>query len=171
MIIPKFNIIAAVDSNKGIGVDNDLPWKLPGDLKYFSQITKDSVVIMGRRTWDSLPKKPLSNRINIVVGSKPGQHPTIEGALQFASNYDKPIFVIGGARIYDSVLKMNQSENLFLTEVWGDHECDRFFPKFEADYRLVSRSKVHEENGEMYTFNRYVRRPSPYPHSIQGYQK
>ena len=64
-----FEIITAIDQNNGIGKNNSIPWNLPKDLKHFKDITENSFVIMGRNTWNSLPKKPLPNRINIIISS------------------------------------------------------------------------------------------------------
>ena len=107
-----FSLIVAYDSNKGIGLNNDIPWKYPEDLRRFSTITKGNVVIMGRKTYESIPIKyrPLPNRINIVISKspKPKHVPSnvvwvnsIDAANTIAiANESSKIYVIGGASIY-----------------------------------------------------------------------
>lgn len=93
----KINTIVAVNNLGFIGKDNQLMWHSSEDLKHFKNMTKDSVVIMGRKTFESLNKKPLPNRINLVVGS---DYLSLNDALDEARKHDKPIWVIGGASIY-----------------------------------------------------------------------
>lgn len=168
-----FSIIAAADKNMGIGKDNELPWRIKGDLRYFSKVTSEAIegmenaVIMGRKTWDSLPEKhrPLKNRINVVLSRKKVELPEGEilaGSLEEAfeklgeiSGLNK-IFVIGGASIYKQAIEMENCERIFLTEVLGEFDCDVFFPDFSRSrFELISTSEVKEEKGIEYRFSVY----------------
>ena len=107
----RVHLVAAVSDNHVIGVDNDLPWRLPMDLKWFKMNTLNGAVIMGRRTWESLPRKPLKNRLNIVVSRL--YHPdeegviwftTLDSAMVYAMRHRYYIYVIGGADIFKQSL-------------------------------------------------------------------
>lgn len=118
--------VAAVASNGVIGNEGGIPWKLPSDFKWFKQLTLDHVVIMGRKTWDSLPKKPLPKRYNIVVTSKPLNVETDEpfdyagnvfatsdltdalsiGMFEARRRRQDKIFVIGGESLYNAYFKL-----------------------------------------------------------------
>jgi dihydrofolate reductase len=134
------SLIAAVAQNGVIGKNNDLPWHLPDDMKYFMQTTKAHHVILGRKNYDSLPPKykPLANRVNWVVSrqanfSAPGCNlvQSLEAALQGAAiNHPKEVFVIGGAEIYK--LAMPFAHRLYLTEIKADIEGDTYFPPFSS---------------------------------------
>lgn len=126
--------ILAHDAMWGIGKDGDLPWpKNADDLAWFKESTTGSAVVMGRKTWDSLPKKPLPNRQNIVVSSK-----DIDGATYTFNkenyekyivelNYEFPVWIIGGAQLIESCLSI--IDELWLNDVGGNYECDTFLPK------------------------------------------
>jgi dihydrofolate reductase len=115
-----YSVIVAVNENLVIGKDNKLPWHSSEDLKYFKRITSDNVVIMGRKTYESIGKA-LPNRVNIVISNTTTYDDGItvnsfHEALNEASNYNKEIFVIGGASLYEQVL--NDAEKLYLTWVY-----------------------------------------------------
>ena len=115
-----YSVIVAVNENLVIGKDNKLPWHSSEDLKYFKRITSDNVVIMGRKTYESIGKA-LPNRVNIVISNTTTYDDGItvnsfHEALNEASNYNKEIFVIGGASLYEQVL--NVAEKLYLTWVY-----------------------------------------------------
>lgn len=134
-----YHLIACVDSNRGIGKDNLIPWpRLQADLAYFQFVTKNHVVIMGRKTWDSLPKKPLKDRVNIVITGSPTQAKKIEskggipalnklGAVKQAEQYKTDVFIIGGAKIYE--MFENEVEFLHLTQLNKNFDCDTFLPE------------------------------------------
>ena len=134
------SLIAAVAKNGAIGKNNDLPWHLPDDMKYFMQTTKGHHVVMGRKNYESLPHKyrPLPHRINYVVTrqanfSAPGcvVVNSIEDALQLIRK-DNPeeIFVIGGGEIYQ--LALPYAHRLYLTEIDAEISGDTYFPAFTA---------------------------------------
>lgn len=167
-----FSIIVAVDSENGIGKDNQLAWYLPEDSKYFSRITTktekpahQNAVIMGRNTWESLPKKyqPLPNRINVVLSSNPDldlpegvlQFDSLDAALTALSTSKKieQIFVIGGARVYEEAILHDNCERLYLTKIEEDFDCDVFFPtEIPEEFEVSSVSGPHEYEGMEYSF-------------------
>ena len=142
------SMIAAVAENNVIGKDNDLPWHLPDDMKYFMQTTKEHYVVMGRKNYQSIPEKfrPLPNRTNIVVTSQknflaPGCHVvnTLGKAIEHcrAANQEE-IFLIGGSRIYQEGLSI--TNKLYLTEIKSKIEGDVFFPKLDkTKWKEISR--------------------------------
>ena len=141
------SLIAGVARNSAIGRDNQLLWRLPEDLIRFKALTMGHPVIMGRKTWDSLPARfrPLPGRRNIVLSRKPGIK--LDGAEVFASldealsacNPQEQVFVIGGAQIYAEALPL--ADRLELTEIDAAFEADAFFPAWD-------RSAFDETNRE-----------------------
>ncbi len=130
-------LIVARARNGAIGKDNDIPWHAPEDLKAFQRETLGGAVIMGRNTWDSLPFKPLKNRLNIVVSSNPEAAeivvPSIESAIALAQaeGYVR-IYGIGGAGIYKGMFDL--ADRLMITEVDLEvAEADAYFPTFNND--------------------------------------
>src|SRR6185295_8623564 len=132
----QISIIAAVAKNGVIGKANDLPWRLPDDMKYFMQTTQGHHVIMGRKNYESLPEKfrPLPNRTNIIVTRQkdfmaPGC--TVVNQLQDGvkvadANKESELFIIGGAEIYK--LALPQTDTLYLTEIDAVIDGDVLFP-------------------------------------------
>ena len=122
-------LIIACDPNGGIGYENRLPWtNIQGDLPRFKRLTEGQTVIMGRNTWDSLPKKPLPGRINIVISSRPleAEHHNV---LRFTepNNWNKPddaIWLIGGAKLVESYWP--EIDEVHLTRVYDHYTCDTF---------------------------------------------
>lgn len=169
-----FAIIAAVDKNLGIGNKNLLPWRLPTDLKHFSEVTTGmgkNGVIMGRRTWESLPKtsRPLSKRLNIVVTSRRELSPhdrarradSLESALALARTHNcEETFVIGGEKLFQAALLHPDLRCLYLTEIDAAFDCDVFFPAFDVStFEEKISSKTHTENGVTFRFVMYRRAP------------
>lgn len=143
-------LIAARDRNGAIGKDNTIPWDAPEDLKFFMRETMGGAVIMGRHTWDSLPFKPLKNRLNIVVSSQgvDQEHvfATVEEAIAFARAEGRArIYAMGGYGIYKAMLPL--ADRLLLTEVdTVVADADTWFPEFDAsEWREVSRLVLREE--------------------------
>lgn len=142
------SIIAAIGKNRELGKDNKLLWHIPEDMKRFKDLTTGQVVIMGRKTFESLPQKfrPLPNRINIVVTRNNNWKTTgchtvnsIEEAVIKAKEFNKKIFIIGGASIYEQGIKF--ADRLYLTLVNKEYpDADAFFP----DY-FGFRKKIFEE--------------------------
>ena len=146
-----FSIIVAHDLQRGIGVDGTLPWSFPEDMKHFRRVTLGvgtNVVIMGRRTWESIPIRfrPLTKRKNIVLTSNPSRVDqksmnSLESALVLAEEFQKQheqseIFVIGGAQVYDQALNHPECERLFVTKIHQHFNCDVFFPQYEDRFQI-----------------------------------
>ena len=158
------SLIAAVARNRVIGKDNQLLWHLPGDMRHFRETTRGKPVIMGRKTWESLPEKfrPLPGRQNIVVSRNPAYAApgatlavSLENALKQVEASDEA-FVIGGADLYRQALPF--AERLYLTELTAEFEGDTSFPEVPpADWKETSRSQLAAENGLAYTFVVYQR--------------
>jgi dihydrofolate reductase len=144
------SLIVARDRNGAIGKDNDIPWHVKEDLAFFMRETLGGACIMGRNTWDSLPFKPLKNRLNIVVSSQGVDHenvyPDLESAIQFAqTRVNRRIYGMGGFGIYKAMLPL--ADRLLITEVDLEIEApDTYFPDFEvADWREVGRTRLVNE--------------------------
>jgi dihydrofolate reductase len=158
------SIIVAIAENNAIGKNNELLWKLPGDLKRFKKITSGHTVIMGRRTFESLPDGALPNRKNIVISDIPDElFPncqmaySIEEALAICDEKEES-FVIGGGMIYKQFLP--HARRLYLTIVHKDFDADTFFPEINYDeWKEISRERIStSESGE-------------YPHSFLIYER
>lgn len=160
------SIISAVAKNRVIGINNTLPWKLSGDLKYFSRITTGKTVLMGRNTFLSIVNmlgRPLPNRENLVLSETQNG---IEGA-QIIDSWQKildlakvkEIFIIGGASVYKQALPY--ADKLYLTEVDCTPIGDVFFPEFDkTKWNLVSEEKHQkdEKNDYDYIFKVYTKK-------------
>jgi dihydrofolate reductase len=134
-------LIAAVDKNLAIGHQGQMPWHHPQDLAFFQQETKGGVVLMGRRTWESLPTKPLPNRVNLVVTRTPLPgvltFPTPQDALTYAQTLPTlRIYCIGGQQLYTALLPY--ADRLVLTHLAHRVEqADTWFPPLPAHWRCV----------------------------------
>lgn len=140
------SIIAAIGKNRELGKDNKLLWQIPSDMKRFRDLTTGSVVIMGRKTYESLPQKfrPLPDRVNVIITRDnsyfaPGAVVvnSMEAAIEEAKKTNKVIFIIGGAQIYS--LGIKYAEKLYLTQVDKEYpEADAFFPDYTDFSKTVS---------------------------------
>jgi dihydrofolate reductase len=165
----KLSLIAAVASNRVIGRDNQLPWHLSEDLKYFKRTTLGKPVLMGRRTYESIGR-PLPGRTNIVISRQPGL--LIEGvtvttgvrsALELAGQIAardgaEELMVIGGAEIYELTLPFAQ--RLYLTEVHAEVAGDAWFPSWDS-----------REWDECYREEHRAQSPNPYDYSFAVYER
>lgn len=146
------SMIVAVDSNGGIGKDNKLLWHIPGDLKRFKEITTGKTVVMGRKTFESLPfKNGLPNRKNVVLTRTPKD--SIENVTYIniiLNNSEEEIFIIGGAEIYK--LFMPYCNKLYLTQVFTKTDADTFFEVESGVFKVINASKIFKENGYEYQF-------------------
>lgn len=171
----KFSLVVAADQQLGIGKNNRLPWQLPGDLKYFSKVTTTAdtglinVVIMGRKTWESLPRasQPLKNRINLVLSRHTLQLPEgVLSAFSLEEAFEKlgkiknvqNVFIIGGGALFQETITNDECEKIYFTEVFGNFHCDTFFPTIsEKQFQPQKVSRKNEENGIQYRFIIYKR--------------
>ena len=157
--------IVAIAKGNVIGKDNDIPWYLPADLKYFKKQTIHHHIIMGRKTYQSIGR-PLPKRTNIVITRDPFFIATnciicssVEDALEIAQNNGaQEVFIIGGGMIYD--LTQQYWDRIYLTEVHLEVKGDIYFPKLkEEEWKLVSSNpqKADEKNEYDYTFKIFER--------------
>ncbi|WP_082783566.1 dihydrofolate reductase [Snodgrassella sp. CFCC 13594] len=159
----QITLVAALASNRCIGHQNQMPWHIPEDFAFFKQYTLGKPVIMGRKTWDSLPRKPLPERKNIVITRQASWQESgadTVHSLQAALNKlaDVPeIIIMGGAQIYAEALPL--ATDMRLTEVHANVSGDAFFPAFPINqWRESSRSThVSAKNGLVFDFVHYTR--------------
>jgi dihydrofolate reductase len=154
--------IAALSQNRVIGKNNDLPWRLRDDMKFFMETTKGHHVIMGRKNYDSLHDKykPLPNRTNMVITRQetfnaPGcivLH-AVEPGLEIAERVgENECFIIGGAEIYK--LSMPYTNRLYLTEIQAEVQGDTYFPQFNTkEWREISRKHHPADERHQYSFD------------------
>ncbi len=158
MSAPELHAIVAMASNRVIGRDGALPWHFPEDLRWFKRLTLGHPIIMGRKTWDSLPKK-LPGRRNIVL-SRTGRVAGVESAASLESlgtplPTDAPSFVIGGAEIYRLLLP--RCTELVVTHIRAAYDGDTEFPSFEDGFAAVETLAETDD----FEIKRYRRRPTP----------
>jgi len=156
-----FSLIAAIGKNRELGKNGELIFHLKDDMKFFREITKGHKVVMGRKTWESLPGK-LKNRENIVISRRDFDGPDliIHDLDQFIANHKnspEEIFIIGGGTIYFQFLP--HAKNLYLTEVnASDPSATTFFPEFDKSNYKRTLIKKGSENGLNYTISRYIKK-------------
>lgn len=164
----KISMIAAMSRNRVIGKNNDIPWHLPNDFKFFKDTTKHHHVIMGRKNYESLPHKfrPLPDRTNIIITRQP-DYP-VEGA-QVVSSLEESLelartageaeaFIIGGGEIYK--LGLDIAEIIYLTEIDAEIVGDVYFPEFDKTIWQESERKHHpadERHAFAFDFVTYVK--------------
>lgn len=158
------SLIAAHAENRVIGIDNSMPWHLPGDFKYFKATTLGKPIIMGRKTWDSLGR-PLPGRLNIVVSRQTGLElagaevvASLEEAMLRAEQWAREkgvdeLMLIGGAQLYGQALEKGLVSRMYLTRVELSPEGDAWFPEFDrGQWKLVSSEAQAEEGKPAYHF-------------------
>jgi dihydrofolate reductase len=158
------NLIVATDQQQGIGKDNALLWHLPADLKYFRKLTTGNIVVMGRKTYQSIGR-PLPNRLNIVVSRNSDfcaegcfVVPSLEEAKNIAHNgcihpySGQPIFIIGGAEIYKQSLPL--VTKIYLTEVKAVFDADTFFPQLlPTEWQEIWRESHLADEKNLYNYD------------------
>lgn len=158
------SLIWAMDENRVIGLNNELPWRLPEDLKFFKRVTMGHPIAMGRKTFESIGKR-LPGRENIVITRDENYRPegctvknSIKEFLDYAKDKNEEVFVIGGAEIFKEVLP--QADKLYLTMIHEQFEGDTYFPVFDLEkWELESREigLKDEKNPYDYEFLIYKR--------------
>lgn len=156
-----YNLIVAFDNERGIGRENSLPWYFPEDLKYFSNLTKgngNNAIIMGKNTWNSLPKKPLEKRDNLILSTTlnieeniPKNNyvktfKSIDTLEEFCKNqkYDE-LWVIGGSEIYNLFIYQNKVKYIYATLIHKKYDCDCFFPTLDKWKIINQEDKISKE--------------------------
>ena len=162
MPTPTIQLVVAYSTNRVIGRDNALPWRLPADLAHFKRVTLGQPILMGRNTWESLGR-PLTGRPNLVISRNPEYraegatvYPTLEAAVE-ASRDAERICIIGGEQIFKHALAI--ADEIVATEVHADITGDTYFPDVDpAAWREVERLPQPDENGYSFDFVMYERK-------------
>ena len=177
MAVIPIDMVVAVDLDYGIGRDGKIPWRLKGDLQRFREITcqtrsasKRNVVLMGRKTWESLPQKfrPLPERINLVLSrnkslSLPDGVLKAEDLLEAVTLLNEQrwqdrvetIFIIGGGEVFRDALTRLSCRYIYLTQILKRFDCDTVFPEFKNRFREIFVSGRFTENFIEYYFTKY----------------
>ncbi|MCH2188606.1 dihydrofolate reductase [Candidatus Gracilibacteria bacterium] len=168
-------MILAVDDKNGLGKDNTLAWRISEDMKYFRDVTtntedenKVNVVIMGRKTWESIPDtyRPLLDRVNCVLTRDENyedegcvSYTSLDACLEdFQQNpLIENIYIIGGSGVYNDCLTDNRLDKIYLTRVEGDFGCDVFFDGIPEAFDTISESEKKRENDVGFCFEVYQR--------------
>jgi len=146
------SIIVAIAKNRAIGKDNQLLWHLSYDLKRFKKLTEGHIVIMGQKTFESLPKKPLPNRTNIVItddfeyeqeGVTLAYSITDSLVIAKNSNIEGEVFIIGGASIYRQFLPL--ADKFYITQIDKEFEGDVYFPELDESWEITDEEKKKGE--------------------------
>ena len=162
----EISIVAAVADNYAIGKGNKLPWHLPADLKHFRELTTGHAVVMGKRTFESLPNGPLPNRRNVVLTSVMSEGvnegyfeaDSLEDAFYLCEKEEK-VFIVGGAAVYRQSLEI--ADSLYITWVHHEFSADIYFPEVDfSKWDEVSRQDMtaDEKNPYPYSFVHYKRK-------------
>ena len=164
--------IVAVDNNWGIGFNGDLLEHIPEDLKYFKQLTSGHTVVMGHKTWDSLPQKPLPNRYNYIITHNPPEDVAAINVIghlsacmtmeylkeKILTQADREIFIIGGGQIYKELLPY--CDKVYVTKIFKDHDqVDTYFPNLDKldEWSPTAQSDIHIHKDLRYQFWQYDR--------------
>lgn len=167
-------LIVAKNNNNVIGNNGDLIWHLFKDLQHFRKLTQNQIIVMGRKTYDSLPNGPLKNRINVIITRDPRKYKremldvyfiTLEESSFLLDNlqkkYNKSVFIIGGSEIYDYFYPL--CHTLHITEVDDVQEGDTYFPitneQIDSDYLITCKETQRDEKTNMlYSFCTYQKK-------------
>jgi dihydrofolate reductase len=159
------SIIVAVSENWGIGKNNELLWNIPSDLKRFKRLTLGNTLIMGKKTWESLPVRPLKGRKNVVLTDDPSEcidcsvtAYSIEDALSKCGK-EEEIFIIGGGSIYRQFMPI--ADRLYITHIHKSAPADTYFPVIDKEeWEAVENEDGNpdENNGIPFTYITYIRR-------------
>lgn len=164
----KLSLIVAMDSDRGIGKNNDLMWHLPNDMKFFKETTQNQVVVMGRKNYDSIPEKyrPLPNRENVVLTRNTDftannclVFNSLDTCLQhFEDEKDRTVFIIGGGEIYKLALETTGISEMYITHINKSYGADTFFPEFnlkEWSVSTIMQQEKDEKHDASFTVLKY----------------
>ncbi|HRO76768.1 MAG TPA: dihydrofolate reductase [Crocinitomicaceae bacterium] len=168
----KIAVIVAKDQQNGIGKNNDLPWHLPADMKFFKETTTGHIVLMGRKNFESIPEKfrPLHNRLNVVVTrNKDFQAPnclvfhSIDEVIAWKNtrkNDNRTLFVIGGGELFQQFLTTDLVEEMYITHIHTTVDADIFFPEINENNwskEIILNHTKDEKNAFDFTIWKYFR--------------
>lgn len=166
-------IIIAVDQKNGIGKDGQMPWHFKKELNHFAKITKETdepekrnMVIMGRKTWESLPEKfrPLPKRENAILtknadfkaeGAKVFY--SMEDAINSADKKIEKIFIIGGGEVFKQGLELEDLDGIYITKIQKIYDCDTFFPSPPTRFKRQEELGEDKEQGIKFTYSKLTR--------------
>lgn len=158
-------LIVAIDRKRGLAKHGGMPWSIPEDEKYFTDQTKTfggNVLTGGTTFRDTYRGKPLADRQNYILTH---DKTPIEGATvvndigKFLEEFkDNDLWVAGGAKVFEEVMKAGRADELYLTHIDADFACDQFFPEYEDGFKKAEESEVREQNGFRFTYARYVKK-------------
>ena len=174
------NLVVAMDLDSGIGKNGGLPWHLPADLKHFKELTsttqspdKKNIVVMGRKTWESLPSKfrPLPGRINIVLTKdqnlslpkdvlKSDSFDALSKFFQTMTEQFEKIFVIGGAKVFEQAVRHPDCHKIYVTQILKKFDCDILFPPINSPWQEVYKSAEFYDQSLSYRFVEYTKEES-----------
>ena len=160
----RLTLVVAIDAQRGIGIDNKLPWHLPEDLAHFKRVTLGQPIIMGRKTFDSIGR-PLPGRRNIVVTRNADwRHEGVDAVTSLDAAIalvgEAPASIIGGAQIFAAAISV--ADRMIVTEIDHSFSCDTFFPPIDRGVWRETSRETHrsEANGYDYAFVTYERQES-----------
>ncbi|MEI8117062.1 MAG: dihydrofolate reductase [Flavobacteriia bacterium] len=167
----KTALIVALDSEGGIGKNNDLMWHLPKDMKFFKDTTQGQIVVMGRKNYDSIPEKyrPLPNRLNVVLTRN--EHFNAPDCLVFHSletclkyfeeETERIVFIIGGGEIYRMALESDMLDEMYITHVHHHYGAETFFPRFDEkkwESQVIFEQEIDAQHEAAFTVKKYTRK-------------
>lgn len=166
----KIALIVAMDRDRGIGKNNDLMWHLPNDMRFFKDTTKEQIVIMGRKNYDSIPDKyrPLEDRLNAILTRNKSftaegceVYYSLDEALEHYKNEtERTVFIIGGGQIYRQAMEDGIIDEMYITHINHSYGADTFFPEFDLKAWKVEtlfEQEVNERHSESFTAMKYVK--------------
>jgi len=167
----KVSLIVAMDSERGIGKNNDLMWHLPADMKFFKETSTGHIVVTGRKNYDSIPERfrPLPNRENAVLTRNSDYE--APGAVVFSSlekclkhyqdETERTVYIIGGGQIYKEVMAMDVLDEMYITHVNQVYGADTFFPEFDESkwtVETVFEQEVDEKHAVSFEVRKYTKK-------------
>lgn len=151
------SIIAAIGENNVLGKGNKLIWHMPADMQHFKNMTTGHHIIMGRKTWESIGKKPLPNRTSIVITRDKNYHAegcilahSLEDALNRVKN-DSEVFIIGGGEIYKEAI--SKADKLYITRIHHKFDGDVFFPEIGKEWFEAINNDFEKDEKNKYDFS------------------
>lgn len=166
----KTALIVAMDSERGIGKNNDLMWHLPKDMQFFKDTTQGQIVVMGRKNYDSIPEKyrPLPNRLNVVLTRNNEFNApdclvfhSLEDCMSyFKDENERTLFIIGGGEIYRMAIESNIVDEMYITHVHHSYDAETFFPEFDAALwksSLLFQQEIDEKHEAAFTVRKYTK--------------
>lgn len=159
-IINMIRFLAAIDEKRGLAKGDKLPWSIPSDVRRYQELmkSKGGNILVGRKTYEQM--SAVLDGLNVFIATR-SYNPTskviiVEDVKDFLRGYDlnKDIWVIGGAKVFEEALEF--ADELWLTEIEGDYDCDVFFPEYKDAFVLSAEVGTQEENGYKFHYRNYV---------------